>query len=177
VFKIAHIAVGLGQGGSVVDLANWRDRPHMRRGSTNQCNPRRRQGETRCAPACRRKGVSNVHCGAIPSQSSRIQGVPHQHTAFAERNEGISSGVLQNSVNQRIGTGATARTMKGCTSTITSHSGTKLRLAPRHRRGGQFFLRTGMVGQGCPIVDRMMRRKPNVGVTLRSSKKGGDEPA
>ena len=27
-----------------LDLANWRDRPHMRRGSTNQCNPRRRQG-------------------------------------------------------------------------------------------------------------------------------------
>ena len=26
------------------DLANWRDRPHMHRGSTNQCNPRRRQG-------------------------------------------------------------------------------------------------------------------------------------
>src|SRR4030095_8039221 len=45
--------------------------------------------ETRCAPACRRKGWSNVRCGAIPSQSSRIQGVSHQHTAFAERNEGI----------------------------------------------------------------------------------------
>jgi hypothetical protein len=29
VFKIAHIAVGLGQGGSVADLANLRDRPHM----------------------------------------------------------------------------------------------------------------------------------------------------
>jgi len=29
VFKIAHIAVGLGQGGSVADLANWRDHPHM----------------------------------------------------------------------------------------------------------------------------------------------------
>jgi hypothetical protein len=45
--------------------------------------------ETRCAPACQRKGVSNVHCTAIPSQSSRIQGIPHQHIAFAERNEGI----------------------------------------------------------------------------------------
>jgi hypothetical protein len=29
--------------------------------------------ETRCAPACRRKGVSNVHCRAITSQSSRIR--------------------------------------------------------------------------------------------------------
>jgi hypothetical protein len=29
VFKIAHIPVGLGQGGSVADLANWRDHPHM----------------------------------------------------------------------------------------------------------------------------------------------------
>src|SRR4029077_21117980 len=45
--------------------------------------------ETRCAPACHRKGVSNVHCGAIQSQSSRIQDVTHQHTAFAEGNEGI----------------------------------------------------------------------------------------
>jgi len=45
--------------------------------------------ETRCASAWRRKGVSNVHCGAIPSQSGRIQGVAHQHSAFAERNEGI----------------------------------------------------------------------------------------
>ena len=35
------------------------------------------KAETCCAPACRRKGVSNVHCGAIPSQSSRIQGVAH----------------------------------------------------------------------------------------------------
>jgi len=68
---------------STADLANWCDRPHMRRGSTNQCNPRRRQRGDR------RKGVSNVHCGAITSQSSRIPGVPHPHTAFAERNEGI----------------------------------------------------------------------------------------
>ena len=45
--------------------------------------------EARCAPACRRKGVSNVHCGPIPSQSGRIQGVAHQHGAFAERNERI----------------------------------------------------------------------------------------
>jgi hypothetical protein len=29
---------------STADLANWCDCPHMRRGSTNQCNPRRRQG-------------------------------------------------------------------------------------------------------------------------------------
>jgi hypothetical protein len=29
---------------STADLANCCDRPHMRRGSTNQCNPRRRQG-------------------------------------------------------------------------------------------------------------------------------------
>ena len=28
---------------------------------------------SRCAPACHRKGVSNVHCGAISSQSSGIQ--------------------------------------------------------------------------------------------------------
>jgi len=29
--------------------------------------------------------VSNVHCGAIPSQSGRIHGVAHQHSAFAGR--------------------------------------------------------------------------------------------
>ena len=34
-----------------------------------------------------RKGVSNVRCGAIPSQSSRIQGIPDQHTVVAERND------------------------------------------------------------------------------------------
>src|SRR5260221_3061337 len=27
-----------------LDLANWRVRPHMRRGATNKCNTRRRQG-------------------------------------------------------------------------------------------------------------------------------------
>jgi hypothetical protein len=37
-----------------------------------------------CSP-CRRKAVSNVHCGAIPSQSGRIHGVAHQHSAFAGR--------------------------------------------------------------------------------------------
>jgi hypothetical protein len=31
----------------------------------------------------------SIYCGAISSQSSRIQGVAHQHAAFAERNEGI----------------------------------------------------------------------------------------
>jgi hypothetical protein len=30
--------------GRMFQIANWHDRPHMRRGSTNQCNPRRRQG-------------------------------------------------------------------------------------------------------------------------------------
>jgi hypothetical protein len=38
--------------------------------------------------------------------------------------------VLQISVDQRIGTGATARTTKGCTNIITNHSGTKL-IQPR----------------------------------------------
>src|SRR4029453_7502125 len=49
--------------------------------------PARRR--TSCVRLCHRKGVSNVHCTAIPSQSSRIQGIPHPHTAFAEGNEGI----------------------------------------------------------------------------------------
>ncbi len=39
--------------------------------------------ETCCAPSCRR-GASNVQRGVIPSQDSRIQGVAHQHSAFAE---------------------------------------------------------------------------------------------
>jgi hypothetical protein len=38
----------------------------------------------------------------------------------------VSFEVLQNLVDQRIGTGVTARTTKGCTNTITNHSGTKL---------------------------------------------------
>ena len=35
-----------------------------------------RQGIT-SAPACHREGVSNVHCAAISSESSRIHGIPH----------------------------------------------------------------------------------------------------
>ena len=36
--------------------------------------------------ACHGKGVSSVHCRAIPSESRRIQSDPHQHAAFVKRN-------------------------------------------------------------------------------------------
>jgi hypothetical protein len=81
------MVVRMGQGGSVADLANWRDHPHMPHHRPINATHGAGKKETSRAPACHRKGVSNVHCGAIPSQSSRIQGVPHQHTAFAEGNE------------------------------------------------------------------------------------------
>jgi hypothetical protein len=73
VFKIAHIPVGVGQGGSVADLANRRDHPHMPHHRPINVTHGADKKETTRAPACHRKGVSNVHCGAISSQAAEFR--------------------------------------------------------------------------------------------------------
>jgi hypothetical protein len=56
----------------------------------NATQPTMPAGGDRMSTRLHRKGVSNVRCGAIPSQSSRIQGIPKPYSRGSRRFEIIA---------------------------------------------------------------------------------------
>ncbi len=89
----------MGQGGSVADLANWRDHPHMPHHRPINATHGAGKKETSRAPACHRKGVSNVHCGASefralltntsrsPNETREFRNLEKTYTTLAENEE------------------------------------------------------------------------------------------